>query len=312
MTSAAAFDVLLALGLLVLAVPVVAARTPFRAVVMFTVFGLLMAVAWARLGSPNLALAEAAIGAGLTGAMFLLHLRRVHALGGRPVPPRAPTPRRRQLVAAAVGLGCAALVLLLAGDLAQLPVPSDTAGDATRAALPGTGVGNAVTAVLILFRGYDTMLEMLVLLIAWLGIKAVQPVSHPIAPLARAPAALLDALLAAVVPSAILVGGYLLHAGGQAPGGAFQAGAVLAAAGVLLVLSGRVRTLREPLPLQRVGLVMGVAVFAAVGLAGLRHGAPMRIEATGLVYVVEAALMLSIALSLVLLFLGSAGLRRAA
>jgi energy-converting hydrogenase B subunit D len=43
----------------------------FHAVVLFIVFGLLMALAWARLGAPDIALAEAAIGAGLTGALLL-------------------------------------------------------------------------------------------------------------------------------------------------------------------------------------------------------------------------------------------------
>jgi energy-converting hydrogenase B subunit D len=38
---------------------------------MFIVFGLLMALAWARLDAPDIALAEAAIGAGLTGALLL-------------------------------------------------------------------------------------------------------------------------------------------------------------------------------------------------------------------------------------------------
>jgi energy-converting hydrogenase B subunit D len=40
-------------------------------VVQFIVFGLLMALAWARLQAPDIALAEAAIGAGLTGALLL-------------------------------------------------------------------------------------------------------------------------------------------------------------------------------------------------------------------------------------------------
>jgi uncharacterized MnhB-related membrane protein len=51
----------------------------FKAVVLFIVFGLLMTLAWARLAAPDLALAEAAIGAGLTGALLLDavgHLRR--------------------------------------------------------------------------------------------------------------------------------------------------------------------------------------------------------------------------------------------
>ncbi|MBK1727732.1 hydrogenase subunit MbhD domain-containing protein, partial [Halorhodospira neutriphila] len=57
------FDLLLGLGLLGLAVQIVAGRALFRSVVLFIVFGLLMALAWARLAAPDLALAEAAIGA---------------------------------------------------------------------------------------------------------------------------------------------------------------------------------------------------------------------------------------------------------
>lgn len=58
-----------------------------RAVAMFIVFGLLMALAWARLGAPDIALAEAAIGAGLTGALLLdalgaLRSRRGQDKGG--------------------------------------------------------------------------------------------------------------------------------------------------------------------------------------------------------------------------------------
>jgi uncharacterized MnhB-related membrane protein len=43
----------------------------FKAIVLFIVFGLVMALAWTRLDAPDIALAEAAIGAGLTGTLFL-------------------------------------------------------------------------------------------------------------------------------------------------------------------------------------------------------------------------------------------------
>jgi multisubunit Na+/H+ antiporter MnhB subunit len=301
----ATIDLLLAAGLLLLGLQVIAAATPFRSIVMFVVFGLLMALVWARLGAPDLALAEAAIGAGLTGAMLLLAYRRLLHL--------APQYSRRSLLrrswlAAAVGVLCALLVVALGVLLEELPPPAEAAGEAALAALPATGVGNPVTAVLILFRGYDTLLEMLVLLVAWLGIKVTQPLARPQAPHARAP--MLDALLAAAIPTTLLIGGYLLHAGGHAPGGAFQAGAVLAAAGVLLALSGRLQTLHEPLPLQRLLLIAGIAVFAGFGLAGLASGqAPMTVAAGWPVYLIEGALTLSIALSLLLLFLGTAGVR---
>ncbi|MGF1548168.1 MAG: Na(+)/H(+) antiporter subunit B [Thiotrichales bacterium] len=65
------FDGLLALALIVTAWRSLAASDLFRAAVLFIVFGLLMALAWARLDAPDIALAEAAIGAGLTGALLL-------------------------------------------------------------------------------------------------------------------------------------------------------------------------------------------------------------------------------------------------
>lgn len=69
--SALAFDLLLAAALLWSAARALTTRDLFRAVVLFVVFGLLMALAWARLGAPDIALAEAAIGAGLSGALLL-------------------------------------------------------------------------------------------------------------------------------------------------------------------------------------------------------------------------------------------------
>lgn len=304
-----ALDILLCAGLLWLAWRVVADDRVFRSIVMYAVLGLLLAVVWARLGSPNLALAEAAIGAGLTGAMLLLAYRRLIALA----PQRAVEPlTHRSRLALPVATASGALVFALGWLLLDLPVADDSAGAAAFDALEGTGIGNAVTGVLLLFRGYDTLLEMGVLLVAWLGVKTVQPIGRPAAPVSPQPTPLLEGLLAAVVPSAVLVGGYLLHAGGQAPGGAFQAGAVLAAAGVLLVLTGRLTALHEPLPMQRALLVVGILVFCALGWWGrLLRGEPvMRLPGVWAVYAIEAALTLSIALTLVLLFLGAAGLRR--
>jgi energy-converting hydrogenase B subunit D len=67
----AAFDALLGVGLLLAALGALWSRSLFRAVVLFVVFGLLVAIAWIRLQAPDVALAEAAIGAGLTGALLL-------------------------------------------------------------------------------------------------------------------------------------------------------------------------------------------------------------------------------------------------
>lgn len=72
-----AIDGLLALALLWVAGRALASTDLFRAVVLFIGFGLVLALTWVRLDAPDIALAEAAIGAGLTGALLLVALARL-------------------------------------------------------------------------------------------------------------------------------------------------------------------------------------------------------------------------------------------
>ena len=73
------FDLPLALVLLWLAWRLLTSADLFKAVVLFIAFGLLMALAWVRLQAVDIALAEAAIGAGVTGALFLSALNKINS-----------------------------------------------------------------------------------------------------------------------------------------------------------------------------------------------------------------------------------------
>jgi uncharacterized MnhB-related membrane protein len=77
------FDVGLVLTIVWLAIRALAEVKMFKSVVLFIAFGLLTALAWVRLSAPDIALAEAAIGAGITGALML---DAVGHLRGREVP----------------------------------------------------------------------------------------------------------------------------------------------------------------------------------------------------------------------------------
>ena len=70
------FDTALCLLLMALALASMLSRQLVNAVMLYIAFGLMMALAWARLAAPDLALAEAAIGAGLTGALCFSALAR--------------------------------------------------------------------------------------------------------------------------------------------------------------------------------------------------------------------------------------------
>jgi energy-converting hydrogenase B subunit D len=71
MSAGLLLDALLVLILLWLAWAALSSRDMFRGIVLFIAFGLLLAMCWVRLGAPDVALAEAAIGAGITGALLL-------------------------------------------------------------------------------------------------------------------------------------------------------------------------------------------------------------------------------------------------
>jgi multisubunit Na+/H+ antiporter MnhB subunit len=217
------------------------------------------------------------------------------------------TGRAARITAAAVAVPLAAL---LAAAVLRLPAePAALAGEVERE-LERSGVSHPVTAVLLNFRAYDTWLELGVLLVAAAALLAVRR-AHDFrdVPVPRAADPLLSALAGLTVPLMVLAAGYLLWLGSHAPGGAFQSGAVLGAAGVLLLLAGRASvTWPGPLPL-RLGLAAGFLAFLAVGGAA-SLGAGRFLEyppalASPLILGVETAAALSIGLTLAALFAGA-------
>ena len=54
-------------------------KHPLLMVISFTVFGLVMSVIWMLLQAPDLAITEAAVGAGISGTLFLVTLKKLRA-----------------------------------------------------------------------------------------------------------------------------------------------------------------------------------------------------------------------------------------
>jgi multisubunit Na+/H+ antiporter MnhB subunit len=300
------FDGLLAASLLWLSWRLVADPDLFRAVMLFIVFGLLMTLCWMRLSAPDVALAEAAIGTGLTGALLLDAWR---VFGSQPEDGLGRAPSLLPM------LLCAGLTAGLAWVLVDLPEPVAELTALVQTHLGESGVSNPVTAVLLNFRGYDTLLEMAVLLAALLGIWTVNPVtSLPLHSSFDRESTLVTSFIRLLVPTATLIASYLLWAGAHAPGGAFQAGAVLAAIGILLRLTGYLSPHPVARPAMRIGLVAGIATFVSIAMGGMAWGLNFleypKSWAGILILIIEASLTLSIAVTLTLLFSGAPGLRR--
>lgn len=209
---------------------------------------------------------------------------------------------RRLAAAAAIALGAA-----LAAVVGSLPAPPPSAlPQLVAASLPESGVQNPVTAVLLNFRSVDTLLELVVLVLAAVAARAMNG-PRPPAVEPPPPDPVLAAFFRLLAPIAILVAGYLLWVGARAPGGAFQAGSVLAATGVMAALTTRFAAFSGSRWLPP-ALVLGPAAFLAVGLAVMGAGRDFLqypvARAGGLILLIESAAALCIAAALAALFLG--------
>ena len=294
---ALAFDILLALVLLVLAWNLLRCHDLFQAVVLFISFGFLMALAWVRLNAPDIALAEAAIGSAMTGALLLA------ALGEFKPSERVDVAGRFAIA----GLLCLVVAWMLGFAVLSQPASSMGLREVVADNVAETGVSNQVTAVLLSFRGYDTLLEIAVLLIAVLAVLSIQNVNPTfVRNPSRSP--VLAAGVRTLLPILILVSGYLLWVGAHAPGGAFQAGSVLAGAMILAVLSDGHLVNRVSETTWRLALVFGLAVFILVG-AGTVVTAGSLLEyrndaSKWLLLAIETAATISIACTLTVLLVG--------
>jgi multisubunit Na+/H+ antiporter MnhB subunit len=189
--------------------------------------------------------------------------------------------------------------------LSMPPAPVGLTGEAL-AALARSGVSNPVTAALLNYRAYDTLLEVAVLMISIVAVWSVRP-----ATLRRPDAArerpLLASLGRVVVPALVLASGYLLWRGAFAPGGAFQGGALLGGACVLLLAAGSFVPSRQGIGAVRLSLVMGTSVFVAVaaGVMLLEGNLLQYPEASAKHWIlaIESAAMLSIGLTLGAMYL---------
>ena len=300
------FDVALVAGLLALAIHVVREPDERSAIIGFLAFGLLLGLVWVRLAAPDVALTEIAIGGGGTG---ILLLRAEAAIRGRGKHEESVTRAGKLAIAA----GCAAISAGLALAVLSFASPAPTLAPAAAEGLPATGLGNPVTAVLLAYRALDTLLEKVVVLLAVIGVWSLAPDSAWGGAPAMKPADLPEPLtyLARILPPfGVVIGVYMFWVGADAPGGTFQAGTVLAAMWLLVMLAG----LRAPpetagLPL-RLALTGGPILFLVIACLGFVFAeaflAYPKALAKPLILAIEAALTLSVAAALAMLVAGPA------
>ncbi|MDM0105437.1 DUF4040 domain-containing protein [Variovorax sp. J22R24] len=298
----------LALLFLGLAAWTVFARDTFAAVAGFIPYGLLLTLVWLQLSAIDVAMTEAAIGAGLTGALLVgaaSRLRRTEATARADLP---GLPTRVLAALAAITVAGVIAVCVLA-----LPEPSPTLAPQVAANIASTGVGNPITAVLLSFRAMDTLLEAVVLLFALVGVWSLAPDrawgGRPGPAQPADPNGILAYFARVLPPIGIVVAIYILWVGADDPGGKFQGATILAAMWLLVMMAG----LADAPPVSRTWLrtvlVAGPAVFIAIGFTGVAIAGAFLAYPEGyakpLIVVIEVALMPSLAMTLALLLAGA-------
>lgn len=213
------------------------------------------------------------------------------------------------------GLLALALCIVLAGLLVKAAAPLDQ--------LPADGVPpveeniadaqvtQPVTAVLLNFRGYDTWLEVGVLIAAVFGLLTLHRSLGLSQSRDERTDQVLDTITRLLVPLMILIGGFLLWAGTRIPGGAFQAGAILAGAGVLMRVAGlgdRLERIMNGFPL-RITAVSGFTLFLIVGAATIISGRQFLEYPDGwggeIIFLLEAGVMISVGWTLAFAYMAA-------
>ncbi len=305
-------DICLALLVVAVAAWTIAARDLFASVIGYVAYGLLLAFVWIRLYAPDVALTEAAVGGGVTGVLLITAGKRLGGFKrvGQDAQPGFALRLFAGVLAALVAGALCAVVLMLPDPPPSL-APEAVA--ATHGA--GAGLGNPITAVLMSYRSFDTMLEKMVLILAvvgvwsvaadnaWGGAPAPFRVSKPDAPMVF--------LAQMLAPVGVLIGIHVFWVGADEPGGAFQGGALLAAMWMVTMMAGVAQPPRVDARWLRPALVAGPAVFLIIGLAGgVVAGSFFAYPpalAKPIILFIEAFMVLSIAAALPMLVAGSPG-----
>ena len=275
----ALFGIFLLSLLVITAIAIVRTQNLFFAVILMGIASLLIAANFFILDAADVALTEAAVGAGISTVLFL------SALALTTDREHASTMKRGLSMAVTV---VAALVVIYAtfdkprfGD-PDAPVHTHVAPWYLEKTPEYVDIPNVVTAVLGSYRGYDTLGEVFVVFTAGIGVLFLLGsgrVRQSLEEETEINLGLRHHLIPRVVgrlliPFILLFGLYVQFHGEYGPGGGFQAGAIIAAAIILYALLEGERHALDVLPQKLLlGMMAGGAVlYSGIGVLGMLLG----------------------------------------
>lgn len=74
------FEAIFLIGLVVCAIAVSFSKKLMNSILIFMSYSLMMSIIWILLESPDLAITEAAVGAGVTSLLFFVTLKKIRAM----------------------------------------------------------------------------------------------------------------------------------------------------------------------------------------------------------------------------------------
>ena len=148
-------------------------RDVLAATVVFAAYSLALAVLWVLLGAPDVALTEAAVGAGVTTSLFLVAIARTGRPVGEAVLVREVRPASLVAVVGFVGVLLATIPALPRVGAADVPAFARVAPYYLDRAGTDFGFENVVTAILAGYRAFDTFGEVTVVFAAGVAVVVV-------------------------------------------------------------------------------------------------------------------------------------------
>jgi len=180
----------------------------------------------------------------------------------------------RKLFAALAVAGLAAVLFPLAFDVEPFRELSPVATDYAERTDEEVGAANLVTAVIVTYRGLDTLGEVTVLFIATAGVGFLLGTRRQTADSEdeiEGPSEILDTGGRLLIPVILTFGVFIFLHGHLTPGGGFQGGVILASALLLFFLS------REPAETNHTLLTVVESLsggfYILIGILGLVLGA---------------------------------------
>lgn len=159
--------------LVTVALLVAVLRDVLAAAVVFAAYSLGMAILWVTLGAPDVALTEAAVGAGVTTSLFLVAIAKVGRATEGPMFTQDVRPVSVAAAAAVAGALWLTVPALPALGSPDAPAFQRVAPYYLVQSVPQYGIENVVTAILAGYRAFDTFGEVTVVFTAGIAVLVV-------------------------------------------------------------------------------------------------------------------------------------------